>query len=433
MTTATRSGVPASGAAPAGPTLGEVIGSFRPAGLPDATTREHRQCLAEFVRRHEARVHRAPAAEREEVRALLGWDDASLHRFVNTPMLVHSSTHVSMNAFAPMVSFPWFCLRLLTLTGGGADGGGSHLRTQLTHNNLSDNRWKPHVWWRLNAQGELARTQLFSKQPRFKHRVLLTQPVPDLTAVPDLTDGPDRPTGADLVPGDARALRLAGHATNFAYFAMMYRMALERAVGLHLPHGTVEIPVDFMNAFSLREGEFPRWRRVLYGQGFALREIGRDHLLRELSAEEAEALSAPDPLRPEATLICPNYVNVGHAHRMGPSVAIGADRMASYEQEMTGVLSRFFAGLGETHRPPQFLGVAGIALDRLLPLPEPLRQALAEQGGKPSLPLYAALYGDRLVPALDAALHQPMGELASIVTRHDRRSGGSVPSEPAHP
>ncbi|WP_369173663.1 hypothetical protein AB5J49_39310 [Streptomyces sp. R28] len=427
MTTATRSGVPASGAAPAGPTLGEVIGSFRPAGLPDTRTREHRQRLADFVRHHESRVHRAPSAEREEVRALLGWDDASLHRFVNTPMLVHSSTHVSMNAFAPMVSFPWFCLRLLTLTAGSADGGeGSHLRTQLTHNNLSDNRWKPHVWWRLNAQGELARTQLFSKQPRFKHQVLLTQRVPDLTA------GPDRPTGGELTPGDARAVRLAGHATNFAYFAMMYRMALERAVGLHLPHGTVEIPVDFMNAFSLREGEFPGWRRVLYGQGFALREIGRDHLLRELSAEEAEGLDAPDPLRPEATLICPNYINVGHAHRMGPSVAIGADRMASYEQEMTGVLSRFFAGLGEIHRAPQFLGVAGIGLDRLLPLPEPLGRALAEQGGKPSLPLYAALYGDRLVPALDAALHQPMGELASIVTRHVRRPR-SAPSGPVHP
>ncbi|MFF7359452.1 hypothetical protein [Streptomyces sp. NPDC008125] len=400
-------------AAPAGPTLGEAIGAFQPAGPPDSGTRERRQELAEFVRENEQRVHRAPAAERDEVRALLGWDDGSLHRFINSPMVVHSSTHVSMNAFAPMVTFPWFCLRLLTATAGSADGGeGSHLRTQLTHNNLSDNRWKPHVWWRLNARGRLARTQLFSKQPRFKHRVLLTQPVPGQAT------GTEAPEGGELAPCDARAVRLARHATNFAYFAMMYRMALEREVGLHLPHGTVEIPVDLMNAFSLRQGQFPRWHETLYRQGFTLRRIGPDHLLQELTADAAGQLGAPDPLRPETTLICPNYINVGHAHRMGPSAAIGADRMASYEPEMTGVLSRFFAELGEPHKPPQFLGVAGISLDRLLPLPGELGAALTEQGGQPSLPLYAGLYGDRLVPALDAALDRPMGELASIVTRH---------------
>ncbi|MET9380897.1 hypothetical protein ABZY09_07340 [Streptomyces sp. NPDC002928] len=391
---------------PAGPTLGEAIRAFRPAGPPDSETRERRQRLAEFVREVEPRVHRAPAAERETVRALLGWDDASLHRFINSTMLVHSSTHVSMNAFAPMVSFPWFCLRLLTGTAGSPDGGqGSHLRTQLTHNNLSDNRWKPHVWWRLDRRGRLARTQLFSKQPRFKHKVLLVQPVPD---VPD----------DDLTPADAQAVRLARHATNFAYFAMMYRMSLERGVGLHIQDGTVEIPVDLMNAFSLRAGDFPRWHQTLYRQGFALRRIGEDDRLQPLSAEAAAARGPADPLRPEATLICPNYINVGHAHRMGPAAAIGADRMAAYEEEMTGVLSRFFADLGETHKPPQFLGVAGMDLDRLVPLPKTLTAELAAEGGKPSLPLYTAVYADRLVPALDTALTHPMGELASIITRH---------------
>lgn len=397
--------------APAVPTLGEVIGAFRPAGPPDAQTRQRRQRLAEFVREVEPRVHRAPPADREAVRALLGWDDSSLHRFINSPMVVHSSTHVSMNAFAPMVSFPWFCLRLLTgaAAAGPNGGGGSHLRTQLTHNNLGDNRWKPHVWWRLNRRGRLARTPLFSRQPRFSHQVLLAQAIPDLPL-------------DDLAPADAQAVTLARHATNFAYFAMMYRMGLERAAGLHLEDGTVEIPVDLMNAFSLREGEFSRWHQALYRQDFFLRRIGEDHLLQPLTAEEAAALGPGDPLRPETTLICPNYINVGHAHRMGPSVAIGADRMASYEQEMSGVLARFFAELGESHSPPQFLGVAGLDLDRLVPLSESLKAELASEGGKPSLPLY----GDRLVPALDVALGHPMGELASIATRH-------VPAPAARP
>ncbi|MFJ5552732.1 hypothetical protein [Streptomyces sp. NPDC093225] len=405
---------PPSEPAAVGPTLGELIGAFRPAGPPDAETRERRQRLADFVREIEPRVHRAPAGDREAVRALLGWDDAALHRFVDSPMVVHSSTHVSMNAFAPMVAFPWFCLRLLTRATGDANGGGgTHLRTQLTHNNLSDNRWKPHVWWRLDRRGRLVRTPLFSGQPKYRHQVLMALDVPD---VPD----------EDLAPTDAHALRLARHATTFAYFAMMYRMGLERAAGLHVADGTVEIPVDVMNAFSLREDAFPRWHRALYGQGFHLRRIGADRRLHPLSAEEAAALGPGDPLRPLTTLICPNHVNVGHAHRMGISAAIGADRMASYEEEMTGVLGRFLAELGESHTPPQFLGVAGLDLGRLLPLPEQLEAELAAEGGRPSLPLYAAVHGERLVPSLDVALDHPTGGLASIVTRH-------VPAPAARP
>ncbi|MEV8021316.1 hypothetical protein AB0O76_34275 [Streptomyces sp. NPDC086554] len=339
------------------------------------------------------------------MRTLLGWNDEALHRFVNSPMIVHSSTHVSMNAFAPMVAFPWFCLRLLThATGDPQGGGGTHLRTQLTHNNLTDNRWKPHVWWRLGAHGRLARTQLFSRQPRYAHQVLVALGVPDTPR-------------DDLAPSDARALRLARHATTFAYFAMMYRMGLEREVGLHLADGTVEIPVDLMNAFSLREGEFLRWHRAIYRQGLFLRRIGEDRRLHPLSADEAATLGPGDPLRPETTLICPNHVNLGHAHRMGVSATIGADRMASYEQEMTGVLAAFLAELGESHAPPQFLGVAGLDLDRLLPLPERLRDELAAEGGKASLPLYAAFHGGQLVPLLDVAFDHPTGGLASVVTR----------------
>ncbi|MER5968934.1 hypothetical protein ABT112_04155 [Streptomyces sp. NPDC002055] len=401
---------PAPSVAPggAGPALAALLGAFRPAGPPGMEVRERRSRLADFVRAAEPRFHRAPQSDRERLRRLLGWDDASLHRFVEAPMVVHSSTHASMNAFAPMVAFPWFALRIMTEAAGRADAGGhTHLRTLLTHNNLSDNRWKPHVWWRLDDRGRLVRHQLFSKQPRFKHRILLRQPVPDLSG-----------TAADgFCEADREAVGLARYTTNFAYFATVYRLALERRTELHVPGGTVEIPVDMMNAFSLGGKAFPRWREALYDQGLVLRRAGGDDELHALDRNAAAGCDAPDPLHVRSTLFCPNYINVGHAFRMGLSVSMGADRMASYEADMSGVLSTFFRAIGEDVPFPQFLGVSGIDLERLLPLPDSLTARLVEEGGKPSLPLYVAVHGDRLRPALDAALSEPTGSLASVVTR----------------
>ncbi len=388
-----------------GPTLGEVLGSYRPAGPPGADARDRREKLAEFVRAAEPRLHRAPPADRERMRRLLGWDDAALHRFINSPMVVHTSTHASMNAYAPMLAFPWYVLRLMTRATGAADGAGStHLRTLLTHNNITDNRWKPNVWWRCDNRGRLVRTRLYSQRPRFRHQVLLGQPIPDITA-------------DDLHPMDAEALDLARYATNYAYYAMIYRLSLERQSGLHFPGGTVEVPIDMMNTFSLTTGSYHAWVNTLYEQGFSLRGIGADNKLCDLTRQAAAALAPPDPRDVHTTLICPNYINLGHAYRMSVSVTVGADRMMSYEAEMGEVLSRFFKALGEDVDRPQFLGVSRTEIDTLAPLPDQLVADLADLGGRPSFPLYTAALGERLVPALDVALDHPVGTLASIATR----------------
>ncbi|WP_030061722.1 MULTISPECIES: hypothetical protein [Streptomyces] len=386
-----------------GPTLGEVLGSFRPAGPPGAEVRHRRRQLADFVRAAEPRVHRAPAADRERMRRLLGWDDESLHRFVSSPMVVHTSTHASLNAYAPMLTFPWYALRLISQATGSADGG-THLRTLLTHNNVTDHRWKPNSWWRCDRHGRLVRTQVLSQRPRFRHQILLTQPVPEITA-------------DDLAPTDTEALELARHATNFAYFAMIYRISLERQLGLHVPGGTVEVPIDMMNTFSLTTGDYDGWVDTLYTGGYGLRGIGADNKLQDLPRESAAALAPPEALDLRSTLICPNYMNLGHSYRMSVSATIGADRMTAYEAEMGEVLSRFFRTLGEEFDRPQFLGVSRTEIDQLAPLPDQLVADLADLGGQPSFPLYAATYGERLVPALDAALERPVGTVATISAR----------------
>jgi hypothetical protein len=91
--------------------------------------------------------------------------------------------------------------------------------------------------------------------------------------------------------------------------------------------------------------------------------------------------------------------------------------MSVYEPEMNGVLAEFFAVLGEQVRPPRFLGVQRIDLDRLAPLGAEVTAGLERLGGRPSLPLYAAAYGGSLTAILDTALSQPAGALASIVAK----------------
>jgi hypothetical protein len=390
-------------------TLAMAFAELRPLGPPDPELRSRRQALADFIRGIEPRVHSATGAAREQVRAALGWDDASLDRFIRSPMIVHSATHASMNAFAPMLAFPWLCQ---TLVESAASRGipATHLRTLVTHNNLSDNRWKPHVWWHLDSGGDVRCTRLFSKSRSREHQVLLCQPVPAI------------PSGglADL---DLSAVRLAGHATNYAYFAILYRLVLERALGFHSPDGTVEIPIDLMNAFSLR-GTEGSWSQALYDMGLPLRRVTPASELEYLGCPDTSMIAEADPLNIRDTLISHNFINVGLAFRLGLSVTMGAEKMTVYEAEMNEVLADFFTRIGERAYFPGFLGVRSLDLQKVAPLPARTEEQLAALGGRRSLPVYAAVYGASLRDRLDGMLSQPRGGLADVVTRSLRDGAG---------
>lgn len=380
-------------------TVGDILARFSPAGLPSADIRRRRQRLADFVRSAESRVFRANDAAREELRELLGWDDDSLSAFVTSSMVVHSATHVSMNAFPPMLTFPWFCQRLIAAA-HPARSSAAHLRTQVTHNNLSDSRWKPHIWWRVTAGGELVRTQLYSRGPKYEHQILLGQPSPE---TPD-----------DLCDADADCVALARHATNFAYFAMIYRMAVERSAGLHAPHPTIEVPIDLMNAYTLSDDAIESWGRAMREMRLPLRRIGPDNELHEVADPESVTV---DPLDARASLICPNSLNVGQAYRLGLSVTMGAEKMTQYLDDMNDVIIDFRDRIGEEWRIPQFLGVSRVDLDDLAPLPPEWRAELKQQQGKPSLPLLAAHYGASFTDRLDHALAHPVGSTIDMVTQ----------------
>src|SRR5262249_41911321 len=154
-----------------------------------------------------------------------------------SPLLTHSSPHTSMNAFPPMLTYPWIqrCIQTLAELPGG--GRAVHIRTLVMHNNLGDLRWRPYAWWHRGAAGEIVKTGFFSRSHVARRQVLLAQPPPQVEA-------------SACAPSDREALALARHGRNHAYFAAIYRLHLERVAGFHLPHGTIEVPLNVLNAFT---------------------------------------------------------------------------------------------------------------------------------------------------------------------------------------
>lgn len=387
-------------------TFGDLLAGFEPAGPPNVDERRRREDLASFLRTVEPRVFQATGDTRDEIRSLLGWDDESLEAFVSSEMIVHSATHVSMNAFAPMLTFPWVCQRLLARASQGTDiAHPVHLRTQVTHNNLSDSRWKPHVWWRVTDRDELVRTQLFSRGPQFEHRILVSQPPPRLPA--------------DLAAPDTDAAALAAHATNYAYSAMIHRMAVERHAGLHAPYPAVEIPIDLLNLYTLYtlpDDAISAWSQAMRDTDNPLRSLADDDELHEVESLAAVMTPPADPADTRTTLISTNFLNVGYAYRLGLSVTMGAEKMTAYLAEMNGVITDFLARVGEKCRIPQFLGVSRFDIETLAPVPPEWSEEVRRKQGKLSLPLFVARHGTAFGDLLDVALDRPLAEVVDAVS-----------------
>jgi hypothetical protein len=345
---------------------------------PDAATRARRERLTTFIR------ERGPGFK-EEVRRALGWDDESLARLVDAEVLVHSSPHVSMNAFAPMFAYPWACRTI----GTAACAKAVHLRTQLTHNNVSDGRWRPYAWWHRGRAGEIRRTALFSRHSH-KRRVLLAEPVPAID--PDECD-----------PGDAAMVALAAQAGSYAWFCLVYRSLVERRAGLDWPGRIVEVPSDLLSAFVLQE-EGDEAFRVGERLGLPLRAVGADGELHEVRAGDEAAPRAQ----------CPIPVLMAEVYRLGAGVVVGAEKMAQYLPAMNRTIGRIFE-LREEEPPsfPPLVSLMRFPAGEVMRLDPASAKRLAASGGAPSLPIGAADHGLEVARRLDALLSRPWSEFSS--------------------
>lgn len=352
---------------------------------PTSDERRRREHLGQFLRRVETSVYTARGEEREAIRRLLGWDDASLHSFVCADVVVHSSPHASMNAFAPMFAFPW--LASVYASSSTTPRGAVHLRTTVTHNNLGDLRWRPYAWWHRGRDGSIVKTSLFSRNARSRHDALLSKPVPsvDLSACAGI---------------DHDAAALAGHAHNYAYFCLLYRSFVERHAGLHGSRPLIEVPIDLVNNFSLNEDGIARWAAALARSDLTFRTT--DEGGRLVALADPRQADLPEPgVRP---LLCPNAINLAQSYLLGVSTMIGAEQMRQYVPRMAGLVDRFMNHLGSSYRPPAFIGCTDGGLGEALEHDSETLGRLAEYGLREALPVGVADIGPRIADNLGRLL-----------------------------
>lgn len=380
-------------------TLRERLTVRRPFGPPPEPIRRNRQALCEFIRAVEGEVFVADDETRATLRALLGWDDETFQAFITSPLLTHSSPHTSMNGFPPMLAYPWMQRCIQTLADLRGLGRAVHLRTLVMHNNLGDLRWRPYAWWRRSRSGAVVKISLFSRSHAVRRRVLLAQPVPQ-------TDP------SDCIAADRDALALARYARNYAYFSAIYRMAIERHAGFHLPHATIEVPLNLLNAFTFTRESLGCW--VALAEETSQRRvqiIDECGEVIELTREVAASRAAHTHELGRFSVICTNAQSFAQVYQFGVTTMIGAEKMALYLQPMNAEIAALHARLGWSYQFPEFIPITHIPEEFVMPRDEPSRRALRDFGLKGALSICAADHGRDFGASLEPLLSRRYDEL----------------------
>ena len=363
---------------------------------PDVRSRRER--LREFIRAHEARVYDVTHPSASAVRTLLGWDDETMAAFVDSPLLCQSSPHAGMNSFPPMLAFPWMLGRAVQLAQERHGIPAVHLRTQCTHHDFNDTFAKPHAWWHRTPDGAVVKTHLFARMP-IKYHPILSKAAPVLDH-------------ESLHRVDRDAVELAELGTNYAYYCVIYRAFLERVAGFHVPHRTVEVPIDLLNRFTINETGLLRWFDILAAAGLTLR-LERDNApMTVLTRADAEVLASMETPWPERAVIAPNRVNFAQFYRIGLSLMLGGRAMAAYVPEMNAEIDRFATEIaGWTCAPPSFFPFTRVPFVELLELEQEAARCQGEWGISTSLSLVASAVGGQAAERLEPMLAMDYGEL----------------------
>jgi hypothetical protein len=374
-----------------------LVGAHTPRQVT-AGVRARRQGLCEYIRAHEARVFDVTDPRAGTVRALLGWDEETMAAFIDSPLVCNSSPHTGMNMFPPTFAYVWIMCRAVQLAEERYGAPAVHLRTQCTHHNFYDTYSKPHAWWRRDPTGAVVKTQLFARRPIRDHPAF-SQPVPRL----DLDT---------LHPVDRAAVELAELGTNYAHYCMIYEAVVERAMGFHVPHRTVELPIDLLNRFMIARAGLLPWFDTMTAAGQPLRLERRDAPMTVLTRVEAESLAATGEEWLQRAVIAPNRMNIAQFYRLGLSLMIGGPKMAVYIPEMNDWIAGF-AGDGDdwTCEPPSFVPVTSVPVVELLGLAEEATYCEREWGISTALSPVATALGERAAELLEPMLSHDYADL----------------------
>lgn len=373
--------------------------SFQPRPVtPDIRLRRQRLC--QFIRRNEAHMYDVRHPRAATVRTLLGWDDATMATFVDSPLLCHSAPHVSMNSFPPMLAYGWVLASAVRLAQEQQGAPAVHVCTHCTHHNFDDRFSKPYAWWHSSPVSrrrpattgpEVIRTQVFKRTP-IRHHPILSKPAPRLADEP-----------MHLI--DRNAIELAALGTNYANYCVIYRTYLERLAGFHVDERVIEVPMDMVNRFTIEEFGLVKWFDLIDRAGMNLRLELENGPLAVMSRAEAQMIAKTGEPWLKRAVIAPNTVNFSQFYLLGLSLMIGGSKMAHYVAGMNVEIERFVAGIaGWRYTPPTFLPFTTVPVAEVLDLQDQAAYCQEKYGFSTSLPLVAVALGPEAGSGLDALL-----------------------------
>jgi len=383
--------------------------TVEPLGPPSDIIRQNRLRLCDFLRHAERQVFLASGNEQAKIRLVLGWDDESLENLIDSPLLTHSSPHASMNAFPPMVIYPWVQSSIQRLSAQRTHGVPVHLRTSVTHNNLGDLRWRPYAWWHRTRDGAPHKTRLFSRSHTTRHKTILSLPIPDI----QLSDCNDL---------DGEAIRLASRATNYAYFCLIYRAFLERHSGLHEPSGIVEVPLNIVNAVTFQQENIWTWLDFAHqASSIAIRTLDDNGQIVALDPNKCQCYSANLGDLKGYPILGSNFANFAQVYRFGLTTMIGAEKMVRYVGEMNDVIRRLYGHCGLDYSPPLFVPITTAPLETVLPVDEDAQRFLRGFRISTTLPILTADYGATVRERLDRLLALDYAAFSATATESAAR------------
>jgi hypothetical protein len=189
-------------------------------------------------------------------------------------------------------------------------------------------------------------------------------------------------------------------------------MYIERLVGFHFPHGTIEVPLNILNAFTFTQQNLEHWLALAEETSERrVRKIDASGELVNLTRGEAATLAAHARELERFSVICTNTQNFAQVYQFGITTMVGAEKMARYLEPMNAEVGTLYGRIGWSYPVPEFIPITRIPEELVAPSDEPSRGALRGSGIKGALSICAADYGEGLGARFETLLSRCYAEL----------------------
>jgi hypothetical protein len=186
---------------------------------------------------------------------------------------------------------------------------------------------------------------------------------------------------------------------------------LERQAGLHEPNGTIEVPLNIINALTFKRERLDEWLDWAQSMpSIKIKTLNMDGELAQISKADCAAYTANlNDLR-GFPILCSNYANFAQVYQFGITTMVGAEKMAHYVEQMNEIICELQNRCGWDYPYPLFIPVTKVNTEAIRPADEASRRFLEGYAISVTLPIAVADYGASIRGKLDGLLDSEYGD-----------------------